>query len=389
MLRPSSIARFALAVASTFLAPAASLTRPAWADEAAPPPPAGPATPPAAPTPDTPSPDTPAAPKTPRLCVESLDCDLGALRQEERREATFRLHNDGTAPLDVSGRGSCGCTVVTLSCNRIEPGGDATLTTTVATGRSVGRLHKSIWLTSNDPGRAQTELVVRADVRVGTLLAPSSLYAGPVIAGTSPTPSVEVRRRDGVALHVLSAEFVQRTTGIESATLALEPIDEPASSGGRVVLHFATPPPVGVSTGTVRVRTDDPDTATLDVPVVVSIASRVVVGPTDVNVGTLRPSDPPRAVAWVRAFDASVALHDVRVKARDGRLVVAAGAVAHAPGTFEILVAPPDGAKAGPIEDVLLVTTDVEGEPETRILVRAEAASASDAGPAAVPNGAR
>ena len=77
----------------------------------------------------------------------------------------FRLRNAGDRDLVLQRvRTSCGCTVGKLARTTLEPGAATSLSVSLATGTSRGRLVKSVLVPSNDPKTPLLEIKIQATV---------------------------------------------------------------------------------------------------------------------------------------------------------------------------------------------------------------------------------
>lgn len=311
---------------------------------------------------DSRGPAAPTNPASPRLVLDRTTCALGALRPGERRDGTFVVKNVGTAPLHLSARGSCGCTPVALSVASVAPGGESVVSVAVEAGRTSGTLHKTAYLTSDDPANPTTTLVVEGDVSKGVLLSRSALTFGAVRISTAPRASIDVFRRDGAtAGRVTSARVADLLPTSARVEVDLEPLGGDDPVGRRVVVRFLEPPALGPISGRLLVATDDPDAPELSLPVWGLVSPAVSVAPRELRLGAARPGAAALATVTVRGFDDTVRLGRVTARARDGRFT-ATVAIGAEPSVATVVVGVAREAPVGPLRDVLVISTEVEGE---------------------------
>ena len=90
----------------------------------------------------------------PIMTFENLVVDYGEIEQHAEPLRKAKFTNTGTAPLVIkNARGSCGCTVPTYPQEPIMPGQSAEIEIRYDTKR-VGRINKTVTITTNAPGDA-------------------------------------------------------------------------------------------------------------------------------------------------------------------------------------------------------------------------------------------
>jgi len=90
----------------------------------------------------------------PAMTFENLIVEYGEIAQHSEPLRTAKFTNTGTAPLVIkNARGSCGCTVPTYPKQPIMPGETAQIEIRYDTKR-LGRINKTVTITTNAPGDA-------------------------------------------------------------------------------------------------------------------------------------------------------------------------------------------------------------------------------------------
>ncbi len=121
--------------------------------------------PPAKPDSASPPASPPAGSGTPRLQLSSTSMDFGEVWQGEPAIGDFTLKNVGTAPLTLSVKSSCGCTVATKPRSPLPPGESDTLRISYDTLKRKGKAHQQVTITTNDPDQPSVQIAVNGEVK--------------------------------------------------------------------------------------------------------------------------------------------------------------------------------------------------------------------------------
>jgi hypothetical protein len=114
----------------------------------------------------------------PRLVIAEQRHSFGRMFQNETREHTFLLRNEGLADLKiVPGKPSCKCTVSKVSRKTIPSGQTAEVTLTWKTGKSRGKYHKSAPISTNDPSQPKIRLEIQGTVTPEFGFKPATIFA--------------------------------------------------------------------------------------------------------------------------------------------------------------------------------------------------------------------
>ncbi len=293
--------------------------------------------------------------------------DFGVAKQQAELVTEFTLRNDGDAPLHVSDVvGTCSCTAGSISSKEIAPGATAQVKAVFRTYTLVGPYTKSVKVQTDDPDRPALELKLTVDISAGIVLEPEAFTFDPVLTGVSPTASILARWKEGSGrpFKILGVE----ATGTE-VEFDVTPSDAPPWHGWKVALRFPKPPPVGPIQGTARIRTDDPDVPLIQAGILGSVSGKVFLAQRFASVGMVPEGRGSTLLIPCRGFDATIDLGEVTAKSRKG--VVTARAVRDPKDakSWQIEIALPVTAPAGPVVDVVEVTTGVPGEDRLEIRV--------------------
>jgi hypothetical protein len=356
------------------------------------PPPATPApTPDPTPTPAphgndaTPAPNPPSAPvaaptasaTAPKIVLEKMEHNFGFARQNEKKSTRIKVKNEGGAPLHVTVHADCGCSGVVLlakddvfakggtSGREIAPGDEAQISLTFDTTRFFGPITKTVHVNSDDPTNREVVLQIKIDVSAGVVLVPQNFFFNASLFGSKPTSTMAVKWMDGVGkpFKITAIE----PTGILPAGTKLdfhsEPFDEAPWHGFRVTMSFTEPPAIGMVTGTVNIRTDDPDTPQVSAPLGGVIVGKVIIAPAKATFSTLAEGKGGTRSIQIRPFDGSIDLGKVTVVARKGavKVTIASADEPQLKGVWTVALELPKDAPLGVIEDVIDITTEVKG----------------------------
>jgi len=303
----------------------------------------------------------------PRAALDRGSHDFGLARQQAELVTEFTLTNVGDAPLHVTAvLGTCSCTDGSISSREIAPGATATVRGIFRTYTLVGPYTKSVKVESDDPVHPVLELKLSVDISAGIVLEPEAFTFDPALIGTSPTASILARWKEGSGrpFKILGVEATGTTVEFD-----VTPADAPPWRGWKIALRFPTPPPVGPIQGTARIRTDDPDVPTIQAAILGSVSGRVFLAQRFASVGMVPEGRGSTLLIPCRGFDATIDLGEVTAKSRKG--IVSARALRDPKDAkaWQIEIALPVTAPAGPVVDVVEVTTGVAGEEHLEIRV--------------------
>lgn len=101
--------------------------------------------------------------------IDSVDKDLGTVKEGPEVEVAYKFKNTGDHPLIISDvRASCGCTIPEKPQEPFEPGTTGTIRAKFTTKGHVGANVKSITVTANTKKNVYQELTFRINVEADT-----------------------------------------------------------------------------------------------------------------------------------------------------------------------------------------------------------------------------
>lgn len=209
---------------------------------------------------------------TPRIACKEADYSFGTVTEDSKTvEHVFTIANEGDATLQIGNiRGCCGATV-SMATNFIAPGSNTALKVVLSLQGRNGDLRKSIYVSSNDPKQPYFQVRLLGKVVPGLAVYPRSLDFGRVETGAAD-------KRDVV---ITCAGDVFRVTNALSSSRSFSAAHNTTLQTNSHQITIGTVPPMapGVTKGSVLVLTDSAKYPKVEIPVVASVLSDLVVVP--------------------------------------------------------------------------------------------------------------
>ena len=188
--------------------------------------------------------------------------DWGKVKpKDDPLKATIKIKNEGNELLKISDvRPGCGCTTAPLDKKELNPGEIASMDVTLKLGATSGMMTKSITINSNDPQSATKVLYLKADVVRPIQILPTQYFSfGEMTVGTKSEAKLIIKNTS--TQDIVLSDF-ESLAGI---TLNLtKPTTIPG--GGEVeLIAKVTPNDKGYFNGVVKMKTNHPDYASLDI----------------------------------------------------------------------------------------------------------------------------
>jgi len=199
----------------------------------------------------------------PKLTIIGGDThDWGKVKpKDDPLKATIKIKNEGNELLKISDvRPGCGCTTAPLDKKELNPGEIASMDVTLKLGATSGMMTKSITINSNDPQNATKVLYLKADVVRPIQILPTQYFSfGEMTVGTKSEAKLIIKNTS--TQDIVLSDF-ESLAGI---TLNLtKPTTIPG--GGEVeLIAKVTPNDKGYFNGVVKMKTNHPDYASLDI----------------------------------------------------------------------------------------------------------------------------
>jgi len=199
----------------------------------------------------------------PNLVVEDSRYDFGSVMQGEKVEHRFTFRNDGDAPLLIDKvKSSCSCTASLVSSKEIPPGKSGTIQAVFDSARFRGRIHKTIYLYSNDPQRPTSEFLLEGEVALPVQMIPSLLNFGDVGANEAKEQVLRVKNAGSQPMQIINVRTSNPVIRVSWNEIELKPAEETTM----VVTVAPTDNMINIS-GNVLIRTSFAKGREFEVPV--------------------------------------------------------------------------------------------------------------------------
>jgi hypothetical protein len=205
----------------------------------------------------------------PKLEVVDHDIDFGQVFQGEHFEHVFRFRNAGDEPLVIRRvRTSCGCTAALLSADTIAPGEDGEISSTFDSTGFSGAVVKTVYLYTNDPRQAVAQLHLRGTVKEALALAPARLDFGTIPSGRVAQETIALTNHGNREITISGVDASLAEVQVALSGRRLLP-------GETMELTVTVVPTEGKHriNGYIFVRTDNPRTRDLRIPVFATIGT--------------------------------------------------------------------------------------------------------------------
>ncbi len=214
----------------------------------------------------------------PKIVIEPMEHDFGDIVQGDTVKFTFKVRNEGDAPLQITAQPSCGC--VTPHYDRvIEPKKEGVIEAELRSAGFRGAQIKTIQVTTNDPDQPSLTLRLTANIKTAFEVRPSDTLTLALKEGEPTTQEVEIVSNTDEPL-----EIQQVTTSVPFAKAEAQRIDEKHQ---KVVITVNPDAPAGRSNFFVTVRTSSQRTP--QVNITVACEKGIIVTPTTVFFGVITP----------------------------------------------------------------------------------------------------
>lgn len=145
---------------------------------------------------------------SPTIAASENQFDFGRLKQGMPVEHVFEIFNRGDGELVLEPpRTSCPCLTATVATMRVPAGGRVQLKTKLDTEGQSGNIHKTIYLTSNDPENHTLSIAIEGAVVPEVEVTPRSLRLGEVKKGSYANRDFSVTIHEPEHVKVSSAEI--------------------------------------------------------------------------------------------------------------------------------------------------------------------------------------
>jgi len=214
----------------------------------------------------------------PKIVIDPLEHDFGEVAQGDNVKFTFKVRNEGDAPLEITARPSCGC--VTPHYDRvIQPKQEGVLEAELRTAGFRGNQIKTIQITSNDPDQPNLTLRLTANIKTAFEIRPSEMLTVALKDNEPTVQEVEIVSNTNEPL-----EIQQVTTNAPYVKAEAQRIDEKRQ---KVVITINPDAPPGRNNFVVVARTNSQRMPQVNITVMAE--KGIIVTPTSVFFGVITP----------------------------------------------------------------------------------------------------
>ena len=259
------------------------------------------------------------------LAVDRLSHDFGTRAQNQHLETTFVVRNRSDAKVTgIRVKPDCGCNVVKLESDSLEPGAETKLTVGFETAVLSGKMVKRVRIRTRD--RLDGEIVIDLRIAIvgGAVLEPGGVSFRDVRHGTTPTANFRVRWYEGVGkpFKITKIEVPGHEGEFDVAVRRYAPKGQDPWRGFEVDVTFRQPPPLGMYSAELLVRTDHADYPRMSMPLSANVVGAVWLQMRTMHFGIVKSGTTKTARLKFRPYDEQVKFGEVRASCTDDRIRV-------------------------------------------------------------------
>lgn len=308
----------------------------------------------------------------PKVALDTPEQKLGVVAPGEPAVATFRIENRGSAPLTLAPGNPVPFVAGVESAvegSPVAPGGAATVTVSIATGKLAGEGTVVVPVATNDPAAAKLELRITVEVKPLLLADPGYARYNVVQQERAGTIVQTVWSADGVTFRVLAVESPMPALRTSSRELASDErrADTPGSQWS-IETTLPADAPVGALVGDVVVVTDHPRQKRLHVPLSGFVRPVVAVTPPEAELGDVDGARPFRFTLDAKSFATeSIVLERAECDLPGATVEIVPVTAGRA---YKVRVTVPEGLPPGPIAGTVRLFTASAKVPRLDVPVR-------------------
>ena len=219
--------------------------------------------------------------KSPRIEVDQMIYQFGAMQRGTTKSHEFEFRNTGDAPLTLSvGGTSCKCTIGNVSNEAIEPGKSVKVKLEWSALVNPGPFRQTASIITNDPHQSRIELSVEGEVTEATGLYPPDFAFDKIPAGDAKSADVYLMAMAQDDLKVTNPELTNTETR-QFFDVTVEPVDPKllpnprAKAGVRVRLTSKPGLRLGRFDQWLAVSTNIPDAEQIKIPVIGRVVGNI------------------------------------------------------------------------------------------------------------------
>jgi hypothetical protein len=300
----------------------------------------------------------------PQIVVEPMEHDFGDIVQGDVVKFTFKVRNEGDAPLEITARPSCGC--VTPHYDRvIQPKQEGVIEAELRSTGFRGAQIKTIQVTTNDPDQPNLTLRLTANIKTAFEVRPSETLTVALKDNEPTVQEVEIVSNIDEPL-----EIEQLTTTAPYAKAEAQRLDDKRQ---KVVITINPDAPPGRTNFAVIARTKSQRTPQININVMCE--KGIIVTPNSVFFGVITPQTqlPVERIVTLTRRDKGFQIR--KISADDPAIEVNHESMEEGK-QHRLIVRYKGGWPAGIVQHKLTIETDDPKQPTIQITLTANVAAA-------------
>ena len=300
----------------------------------------------------------------PKIAVEPMEHDFGDIVQGDVVKFTFKVRNEGDAPLEITARPSCGC--VTPHYDRvIQPKQEGVIEAELRSAGFRGAQIKTIQVTTNDPDQPNLTLRLTANIKTAFEVRPSETLTVALKDNEPTVQEVEIVSNTDEPL-----EIQQVTTTAPYAKAEAQRLDDKRQ---KVVITINPDAPPGRTNFAVIARTKSQRTPQININVMCE--KGIIVTPNSVFFGVITPQTqlPVERIVTLTRRDKGFQIR--KISADDPAIEVNHESMEDGK-QHRLIVRYKGGWPAGIVQHKLTIETDDPKQPTIQITLTANVAAA-------------
>jgi hypothetical protein len=300
----------------------------------------------------------------PQIVVEPMEHDFGDIVQGDVVKFTFKVRNEGDAPLEITARPSCGC--VTPYYDRvIQPKQEGVIEAELRSAGFRGAQIKTIQVTTNDPDQPNLTLRLTANIKTAFEVRPSETLTVALKDNEPTVQEVEIVSNIDEPL-----EIEQLTTTAPYAKAEAQRLDDKRQ---KVVITINPDAPPGRTNFAVIARTKSQRTPQININVMCE--KGIIVTPNSVFFGVITPQTqlPVERIVTLTRRDKGFQIR--KISADDPAIEVNHESMEEGK-QHRLIVRYKGGWPAGIVQHKLTIETDDPKQPTIQITLTANVAAA-------------
>ena len=300
----------------------------------------------------------------PQIVVEPMEHDFGDIVQGDVVKFTFKVRNEGDAPLEITARPSCGC--VTPHYDRvIQPKQEGVIEAELRSAGFRGAQIKTIQVTTNDPDQPNVTLRLTANIKTAFEVRPSETLTVALKDNEPTVQEVEIVSNIDEPL-----EIEQLTTTAPYAKAEAQRLDDKRQ---KVVITINPDAPPGRTNFAVIARTKSQRTPQININVMCE--KGIIVTPNSVFFGVITPQTqlPVERIVTLTRRDKGFQIR--KISADDPAIEVNHESMEEGK-QHRLIVRYKGGWPAGIVQHKLTIETDDPKQPTIQITLTANVAAA-------------